>query len=678
MRLLKFFISFLWFITTSVAFAQSDENLRIWISDIIESMVEDADEDQDFSFLIDELLLAYNSPININTAQREDLERIVFLSDANIEALLFQRYQVGQFSSIFELQAVEGFNRQLIMWLEPFIIFDDADIEKITYFTPRGDVFMRTQFALQTPRGYQQQADSTVSFQGDKFKHYVRSELEPLQRLKIGFVAEKDAGEPWFNNQVKTFDYVSGYIHWKPQRFVKDVIIGQYRFSSAQGLGLQTGMAPRKSAMVTSLRNRNSAYRPSLAVSESSGLNGLLLAFGNNNFTITPFVSLKNIDGRLDVDSAGQIFITNLKTDGYHRTITELEQRKNVLQQVYGLQVKGYIGRFIFEAGHLDYRIQYPLKRNIQPYNMHYFSGNSNANSWLGFEGSVYNIHLFSEVAFNNSLHPAVWAGSLYNIKGHVNMSVAYRRIPLSYVAPLGAPLSEAGQFAGERGFYSGIEFGLPGKITIASYIDYFEHKWLRFQLKAPSSGYDFLAVVTHRPNRQWENVFRYRHRHKLVSLKMDTPDYNVGDKLTDQLRFQTRFSPNDLWSFTSRVDFQYVKVGDDNSPYGFMLSQDVRLRPANGRLNFVMRYALFDAQHYDTRIYAYEPDLLYSFSTPAYYGQGSRFVFLTKFNVVAKLDVWVRYAQWHYSNRTTIGSGNMTIDGNVSSEIRMQIRYRF
>jgi hypothetical protein len=107
-------------------------------------------------------------------------------------------------------------------------------------------------------------------------------------------------------------------------------------------------------------------------------------------------------------------------------------------------------------------------------------------------------------------------------------------------------------------------------------------------------------------------------------------------------------------------------------------MAQDVRFRHQNGKLSVVTRYAMMDVEDYDTRIYAYEPDILYSFSTPAYYGRGSRWIIMGKYTLIPKLDLWIRYAQWHYTNRSEIGSGNMTINGNLSREVRMQVRYRF
>jgi hypothetical protein len=501
--------------------AQTEENLRQWASEIIETMAADSEEEVDFSFLMDDLIRLYHSPININSASRNELAQIVFLTDAHIEALLFQRYQVKQFNSLFELQAVAGYTRQLIEWLEPLLVFEAAGEAELRKFRPRGDLFIRAQRTLEKPKGYITQQDGTTPFQGNRLKLYSRLQIQPLRNVDIGFVSEKDPGEPMFNSQIPTMDYISGYISWKPDKFIKQIIIGQYRMSAGQGLALQTAMAPRKSSMTTTVRNRHSNFRPSLSVSESVGLNGVLVALGNRDLTFTPFVSVNMRDGRLSINEDGETIITSLKTDGYHRTLTELDQRKNVREDIYGAQLKYYRGRFILEGGFVSYQLQYPLSTALQPYNLHYFRGNRNNNGWFAFEGSMQNIYLFTEAAFNNSPEPAIWSGMLFSPANQMNMVLAYRRIPLDYKAPLGAPMTEAGQPAGESGLYTGVELGLPGKLTIAAYLDYFEHKWLRYQTKSLSNGYDFLSLLTHRPKRGWENSIRYRHKEKTANLKL-------------------------------------------------------------------------------------------------------------------------------------------------------------
>ena len=141
----------------------------------------------------------------------------------------------------------------------------------------------------------------------------------------------------------------------------------------------------------------------------------------------------------------------------------------------------------------------------------------------------------------------------------------------------------------------------------------------------------------------------------------------------------QSRYNADEHWTFTFRADLQKVKQADGaKSPDGFYIAQDIKYSGTANKWNVTARYALFDTEEYDTRVYAYEPDVTYSFSTPSYYGKGSRFIIMGKWTLIPRLDFWIRYASWQYSDRDTIGSGQAMIMGNVSSELKFQLRKRF
>jgi hypothetical protein len=118
-------------------------------------------------------------------------------------------------------------------------------------------------------------------------------------------------------------------------------------------------------------------------------------------------------------------------------------------------------------------------------------------------------------------------------------------------------------------------------------------------------------------------------------------------------------------------------KNPDGKISAGFLVYQDVLIRPENKAYNLTFRYAIFDTDDYDSRIYAYENDVLYAFSIPGYFYKGNRFYVLLKWEILDNLDFWFRFAQTFYSNQTTISSGLEQIDGNVKSEVKVQLRWK-
>jgi hypothetical protein len=92
--------------------------------------------------------------------------------------------------------------------------------------------------------------------------------------------------------------------------------------------------------------------------------------------------------------------------------------------------------------------------------------------------------------------------------------------------------------------------------------------------------------------------------------------------------------------------------------------------------LSLNLRLLYFTTDGFNSRIYAYESDVLYSYSIPAFSDTGYRFYLNTNYDINKKISVWIRWAQTKYRNRKTTGSGLDETEGNNRSEIKIQMRY--
>ena len=108
------------------------------------------------------------------------------------------------------------------------------------------------------------------------------------------------------------------------------------------------------------------------------------------------------------------------------------------------------------------------------------------------------------------------------------------------------------------------------------------------------------------------------------------------------------------------------------------MFYQDFIFRPEESPFSLTARIAMFDTDDFDTRIYAYESDLRFAFSVPAYYNKGTRFYFNLKYRARKHLTLEARYAQTYWGNQTAFGSGNNRIEGQTRSAVKIQARWRF
>jgi hypothetical protein len=99
-------------------------------------------------------------------------------------------------------------------------------------------------------------------------------------------------------------------------------------------------------------------------------------------------------------------------------------------------------------------------------------------------------------------------------------------------------------------------------------------------------------------------------------------------------------------------------------------------------------RLAYFSSDSYNSRLYAYESDLGYSFSIPALFNTGYRYYMNLRLNLSAalkskllakyKAEFGIRFAQSIYPGQKTIGSGMDEIQGKTKSDGKFQLLFEF
>ncbi len=134
----------------------------------------------------------------------------------------------------------------------------------------------------------------------------------------------------------------------------------------------------------------------------------------------------------------------------------------------------------------------------------------------------------------------------------------------------------------------------------------------------------------------------------------------------------------SDTWQLKNRIELSGYSKEVSETAYGYVLYQDISCSPFRLPLTLTARFALFETESYNARIYTYESDVLHAFSIPALYDKGSRFYLLAKYELKNDVTCWVRFAQTWYSQKTEIGSGLDRIDGNTKSEVKVQLRWKF
>ena len=152
-------------------------------------------------------------------------------------------------------------------------------------------------------------------------------------------------------------------------------------------------------------------------------------------------------------------------------------------------------------------------------------------------------------------------------------------------------------------------------------------------------------------------------------------PRIGLIGKRQYRLSYETRFESG--WRFRNRLE--YIVFREESSPreHGWMVFQDLFYQPLGSAFSGNLRLALFSTSSYETRIYAFENDVLYAGSFPMYHNRGIRAYLNGRWKVGRRTDLWMRYAVSRYRGVSEIGSGLDQLSGPLRSELKTQLRIK-
>lgn len=662
------------------------------IEETLELHAETLEEEYDYTDLFSELEYYLTNPIPINIAAQDEIRQLFFLNEIQINNLLQYIQDYGKIVSFYELAYIDGFDREVIGMLQPFITLSDEAREK--HITPRqalrfgrNQLFVRYQQLLETQQGFLPVEDSVLQlnpnqrYLGSSYRLYTRYGFNYRNRIRWGITAEKDPGEEFFKgSQKQGYDFYSAFFYIKRDKLLRDIVVGDYHLQFGQGLTLWTTFSFGKSGDVTGVRKIQRGVKPNTSVNENQFLRGSAVTLGYKRFTVTAFGSQKKVDATValtDSLTSELLEVSALQYTGLHRTQRELENGRSLGETIYGARAALTGSRF--QTGFTFYKMEFDasLEPEERLYNRHYFRGTENhamgADLLYLFRGGQF----FGEVSRSASSGMAMLAGGSLFPSSRLVLSGVYRKYDKDYHNLYNAPFSESSNAAGEEGLFVGMYLLVSSQITFASYVDYFRFDWLRFRVDAPSYGKEYQGEFTYHLSRDIEMRLRYRYkqRERNISGNELMPVLEPYEK--QNIRFHIHYQVMGNLTLRNRVEWVMNTSNGKNPLHGYMMYQDVIWKPKS-QWAFSARYALFDTDTFDERIYAYENDVLYAFSVPAYYYKGSRAYLLVRYQASRKLDFWFRLSQTWFASERNLGSGLDEIDGNTRTEVKAQVRYKF
>lgn len=651
--------------------------------------------DFDFNAIFEQLEYYLDRPLDLNLAEEEELRELGLLSDIQILNFLQYRRRAGDLLAIYELQAIPGFSMNAIRRILPFVTVRGS-LDDFRLSLPqmaregKNEFYLRWNRILEQQRGYLPAEDPGANrYLGSPDQLYFRYKHSYYNRLSYGVTMEKDRGEEFFTgSNPGGFDYYSAHFYLREyRRWLKALAIGDYNISFGQGLILFSGFGYGKSAQATTLKRTGRTILPYRSVNESLFMRGAAVELApTDRLSVSVFASRRGRDGNLSLqrdtlDGEQRLLasISSFNDFGFHRTPREIEDEDAIRQTTLGGNVK-----YKFRDNHVALNVLYdeldkPLLRNSQPYNRFYFNGRRLLNMSLDYSYLYRNLNFFGETAISDNGGWATLNGLLIGLDRRADLAILYRNFQRDYQALNANPIAETSGGRNEEGLYVGLVLRPARRWEFSAYYDQFRFPWLRFNVDAPSGGYEYRARLSYEQRRRLRIYAEVRKEVKDINAPDNETRFNFlvpRTLLQTRLHIANQISPT--LELRSRIDWGYVDDEVEGRRHGVVLLQDILFRPKDFPLSFTARYALFDTHSYNIRFYHYENNLLNTFLVPAYYNRGSRFYLNLRYRPVSQFTIEARIAQTYWSDRETIGSGLEQINGPVRTEASAQVKYVF
>ncbi len=671
---------------SNAAFAQ---DIPVEIRAQLEAFIENTElENLDLDQIIDVISNYIEKPFDINKVSDEDLFELGILSSLQVQSFIDYREYYGPLLAEEEIQTIPNIDLETANLIATLGNIKgegsfNVPLHKMAY-KGKNELYTKWTRVLEPSVGYD--GDETKNrYLGDPNKLTLRYKYSYDNRLRYGVIMEKDQGEEFFTgSNAHGFDYNSAYIYLKDYTpFLKDIAVGDYTVSMGQGLISHNDFGAGKSSWVTNIKKGGRVIRPYSSVNENLFNRGAAITVrATKKLEITGFGSYAKKDGTiLAIDTTTSDLIdlsfSSFFNSGYHRTALDLQKEGTLEETKYGGVIK-------YKAKHLKLGLNYQHQSYNseftpadQLYNAFRFRGNSLDNLSLDYSFRHKNFFFFGEAAHSVGSGFANVHGLLMGLDRKTSLALLYRNYDRDYHAINPNAFSEQTNIANEEGLYIGLDVKINKHWRFRSYADLWKHPWLKFKTDSPTTGKEYLFRLDYRIKRKLSAYALYFNERKFDNINLGETINPVTSQTRSRLRFHLTYNLSKAVTLRSRFELAWFNQLPEESN-GYLAFQDILYKPIDFPIEFSTRFAIFNTDGYNSRIYAYENDLLYEFYIPAYFYKGSRYYINLRYRGIRNVLAEFRYGYVYFLNQDSIGSGLNEIEGNTRTELKAQLKFKF
>jgi hypothetical protein len=645
-----------------------------------------SEKENEEELLIEEDLSTLNYPIlQINTATFQELLQFNFLNPLQVSDIITYRKLNGPFISIYELQSIESLDDRSLRLLIPFVkvavpstlrVMSDQK-QLLSQFNH--DWMIRYGRRVEKLKGYLVNKDGLIPYDGSPDRLIVRYRLQWNDGLRFALNLKKDPGEAFFGpTQKMGFDYFGAALTLRNQGRLQTLVIGDFGLQWGQGLQMWIGPAFGKGAIIHGPIRTGQSVNPYTSTREIGFLRGIASQWKFNKISISPFASYRLLDASVGSTPSQPKIVESIGSSGLHRTSTELQNRSQLGQWVYGVHGAWQNNKTQWGAAFHQHYYSIPLEpadilRHVYALNGQY------ATYWSVHGHQQYkNQYYFGEWSLLREQGHA-WSIGMMSAFGKAFSSLfVLRQFQAGHQSMFSQPMAENNLASNELGMYSGFSIQLNRHSEWMLYVDLFQFPWLKYRIDAPSRGSDVFSQLHYRWNRKFQMTARIRWKQTEQNRLNQFNDRILVDLTKLQWRWDMQWTPQDAWQWRMRIANQHYFEQNRKGMQAYLSYIDLFYKPTQHSLSGNIRLAYFYSPHVETRFYAFESDVLYGNTMPVYDQKGWRSYINLRWKIRRGIDIWAKYGVFYYPELKSIGSGNESVESSFKNEIKLQTRWKF
>jgi hypothetical protein len=617
--------------------------------------------------------------LSLNTADQAALRSLGLLTQLQINNLLAYRKLLGALASIYELQAVPGFDTALIYRLLPYVTTGNTlqPSYALRDYLRKGEhaLLLRYGRQFERSRGYQQTGAAAPHYAGSPDQLLLRYRYSFPRYASWGVTMEKDAGEQFFKGaQKQGFDFYSAHFFLRDHKHIKAVALGDFTVNMGQGLINWQSPAFGKSAVVMQVKREGEVLHPYVSAGESLFFRGAGITLQQGCWQTTGFASLRKLDGSTGNEDSVE-YISALVAGGYHRSAGEIA-KKGVLQQISaGGNVVYDNGNWRIGLNVIHHHFSSPFKKGEKPYQLFSPDGDRFFNISMDYSGNWKQVHCFGETAADADGNIATVNGILASIAPRADVALLYRRYSRAYRSLYGNAFGNNARPQNESGWYTAFSLKITPHVRWEGYADLFSFPWLKYRVHAPSAGRELQTALTFTPDKQTEVFVRYKY---VTGTENGSPAGTYIAPLAAVNRHGWRWQlhmPLGLqWKLRSRVELShYTKAGVKQQ--GWLCFHELQYRYPLLPLSISARITWFSTGDSGSSIYAMDSGMGAGYIVQQFNGEGWQYNMGLKWKISRYFNVWLRWNRITYRRAETVRSGWDVVDGPTKNTIQLQVQ---